>query len=50
MQEMFYERRYACTELTNPDFLKVAEAYGATGLRATRQSEVAGVLEEALNT
>ncbi len=47
---MFFERRYACTELINPDFVKVAEAYGATGLRATRQSEVIDVLERAINT
>ena len=49
-QEMFFERRYSCTELINPDFVKVAEAYGATGLRATRQSEVIDVLERAINT
>ena len=50
-QEMFYEGRYACTELAgNPDFVKVAEAFGATGLRATRCSEVAAVLETAADT
>ncbi len=50
-QELFYGGRYACTELpANPDFVKLAEAYGATGLRAIRHSEVTGVLEKALNT
>lgn len=50
-QELFFGGRYACTELSaNPDFVKLAEAYGATGLRAARREEVTGVLETALNT
>ena len=32
-QEFFYERRYAATPLRSPDFVKLAEAYGLTGLR-----------------
>jgi acetolactate synthase-1/2/3 large subunit len=47
-QELFYNRRYSCTELRNPDFVKLAEAYGAAGLRVTRPEEVAPALEEAL--
>jgi acetolactate synthase I/II/III large subunit len=48
-QEFFYERRYAETEMTqHPDFVKLAEAYGALGLRAKRPSEVEPVLKEAL--
>ena len=37
-QELFYERRYAMTHIRDisPDFVKLAEAYGAVGLRATR--------------
>ena len=35
-QELFYDKRYAQTALKgNPDFVKLAEAYGAVGLRAT---------------
>ena len=33
-----------------PDFLKLAEAYGAVGLRATRPEEVEPVLREGLST
>ena len=36
-QDLFYERRYASSYLeTTPDFVKLAEAYGAVGLRAAR--------------
>ncbi|MCL6447645.1 MAG: biosynthetic-type acetolactate synthase large subunit [Armatimonadetes bacterium] len=47
-QELFYNRRYSCTELRNPDFVKLAEAYGAVGRRVTKPEEVAPVLQEAL--
>ena len=46
-QELFYDNRYACTELNDaPDFVKLAEAYGAVGLRATKPEEVEPVLEK----
>ncbi len=48
-QELFYRRRYAYTRLdVAPDFVKLAEAYGALGLRATRPEEVRPVIERAL--
>jgi acetolactate synthase-1/2/3 large subunit len=51
-QELFYERRYAMTPIgeISPDFVKLAEAYGAIGLRATRPDEVTPVIQEALRT
>jgi acetolactate synthase-1/2/3 large subunit len=51
-QELFYERRYAMTHIGDvcPDFVKLAEAYGAMGLRATRPEEVVPVIQEALRT
>lgn len=49
-QELFYGERYSHTYLsTAPDFVKVAEAYGAVGLRATKPSEVEPVIKEALS-
>jgi acetolactate synthase-1/2/3 large subunit len=49
-QELFYDRCYACTEMEHaPDFVKLAEAYGAVGLRATRPEEVRSILEEGLS-
>jgi acetolactate synthase-1/2/3 large subunit len=50
-QELFYDKRYAGTDLeVSPDFVKLAEAYGAVGLRAKKTSEVVPVIKEALKT
>jgi acetolactate synthase-1/2/3 large subunit len=51
LQDMFYGKKYASVNLSgNPDFVKLAEAYGATGLRATHPDELREVLECGLNT
>jgi acetolactate synthase-1/2/3 large subunit len=48
-QELFFKERYSHTNLdVVPDFVKVAEAYGAAGLRATTPDEVEPVIKEAL--
>jgi acetolactate synthase-1/2/3 large subunit len=48
-QQLFYEKAYCATCLKMaPDFVKLAEAYGALGLRATKPSEVEQVIQEAL--
>jgi acetolactate synthase-1/2/3 large subunit len=50
-QELFFNRRYSQTPMELPiDFVKLAEAYGATGLRATKPQEVEGVIRKALET
>ncbi len=46
-QEFFYERRYAATPMRNPDFVKIAEAHGLTGLRVTQRSEVEAAIRSA---
>jgi acetolactate synthase-1/2/3 large subunit len=38
-QEMFYDGRYSESRISAPDFVKVAEAYGLMGLRATTQEQ-----------
>ncbi len=49
-QELFYKKRYSFSEMNvNPDFVKLAEAYGAVGLRATKPNEVEDVLKKALS-
>ncbi|MBC8419147.1 MAG: biosynthetic-type acetolactate synthase large subunit [Pseudomonadota bacterium] len=49
-QELFYNRCYAHTDMTEaPDFVKLAEAYGAVGLRASRPEEVEPVLRKGLS-
>ncbi len=50
-QELFYDKRYACTDMAfAPDFVKLAEAYGALGLRATRPDQVEPVLTQGLSS
>ncbi len=50
-QELFYEKVYSATNMENaPDFVKLAEAYGATGLRCTKPDQVVAVLTKGLNT
>lgn len=47
-QELFYQKNYCATCLdAAPDFVKLAEAYGAVGLRATKPEEVEPVIREA---
>ena len=46
-QEFFYERRYAATPLLNPDFAKLAEAFGLRGVTVTKRRDVAPVVEAA---
>jgi acetolactate synthase-1/2/3 large subunit len=47
-QELFFNERYSYSHLdVVPDFVKVAEAYGAVGFKATKPSEVEPVLKEA---
>ena len=50
-QELFYDKRYSHTDMmVTPDFVKVAEAYGFLGLRATRPEEVIPTLKLGLTT
>ncbi|HEY2975533.1 MAG TPA: biosynthetic-type acetolactate synthase large subunit [Pyrinomonadaceae bacterium] len=50
-QEIFYDKNYSAVDMeSTPDFVKLAEAYGATGLRATQPAELSSVLEQGLRT
>lgn len=47
-QEIFYDRHYSHSDLqVNPDFLKIAEAYGVHAIRVTKEEELIPALEEA---
>jgi acetolactate synthase-1/2/3 large subunit len=49
-QGLFHNKRYSHTSLeVSPDFVKLAEAYGAVGLRATKPEEVVPTIEKALS-
>ncbi len=48
-QQLFYDCCYSCTQVIEaPDFVRLAEAYGAVGLRATRPEEVEETLRQGL--
>ncbi len=48
-QGLFYNGRYSNTDVSSqPDFVKLAEAYGAVGMRVTRAEDVEGALRAAL--
>jgi acetolactate synthase-1/2/3 large subunit len=46
-QEFFYDRNYAATPLLNPDFAKLAEAYGIRSATVSERSQVVPTVEEA---
>jgi acetolactate synthase-1/2/3 large subunit len=50
-QQLFYNQRYAftCLEGGQPDFVKLAESYGAIGYRVTTEEEFGKILPEVLN-
>jgi len=48
-QELFFRERYAFTDISDqPDFLKLAEAYGWIGIRVEREEDVGPAIERAL--
>jgi acetolactate synthase I/II/III large subunit len=50
-QELFWDGRYSAVEMgPSPDWVKLAEAFGATGMRVEDQGEVEGVMRDALAT
>ncbi|WP_027390565.1 biosynthetic-type acetolactate synthase large subunit [Chrysiogenes arsenatis] len=50
-QQLFFDRRYSSTDIEmQPDFVKLGEAYGATGLRTNKIDEVEGILKKMLET
>jgi len=49
-QELFYKKRYShtCFENGNPDFVKIAEAYGAMGIRVSEKKDVRPAIDKAI--
>ena len=47
-QEFFYDKRYAATPMTGPDFVKLAEAYRLTGLRCNKRPDVKSTVDKTL--
>ncbi|HEU5380565.1 MAG TPA: biosynthetic-type acetolactate synthase large subunit [Ktedonobacteraceae bacterium] len=49
-QQFFHNRNYSETPITGPDYVKLADAYGLTGMRVTRRADVAGAIQAAMES
>ena len=48
-QELFWDKRYSSVAMgASPDWVKLADAFGATGMRVEEQGEVEGAMRDAL--
>ncbi len=47
-QELFYKKRYSQVSISSPDFVKLADSYGAVGIKVTKKEEVRPAIEKAL--
>ena len=46
-QDLFHQKNYSEVQILGPDFVKLAEAYGCTGIRVTRDDEILPAIERA---
>jgi len=49
-QEFFYDKRYSATPMKSPDFVKIADAHGLTGMRVTTRADVETAIQTARKT
>lgn len=49
-QDLFHDKNYSEVKINGPDFVKLAEAYGVTGLRVTKDSELIPAIQKARET
>ena len=49
-QQFFHSRNYSETPITGPDYVKLADAYGLTGMRITRREDVSAAVHKAMVT
>lgn len=49
-QELFYNRRYSCSSLINPDFANLAKAFGAEGITVKSKDQVSDAVEKMLKS
>ncbi len=47
-QQMFFDKRYSFTELDNPDFVKIADAYNIKGQKVTERGDLREAIEDML--
>ena len=49
-QQLFFDKRYASTEMVNPDFVKIAEGYYLKAKRVTERKDLANAVEEMIKS
>ena len=49
-QQLFFDKRYASTEMVNPDFVKIAEGYYLKAKRVTKREDLAKAVEEMIKS
>jgi len=49
-QQLFFDKRYASTEMTNPDFVAIAKGYYVDAKRVTKREELAFAVEEMMQS
>ena len=49
-QQLFFEKRYASTEMVNPDFVKIAEGYYIKAKRVNKRDDLAPAIEEMIKS
>jgi len=49
-QQLFFEKRYASTEMVNPDFVKIAEGYYIKAKRVSKRDDLASAIEEMIKS
>ena len=49
-QQLFFDKRYASTEMVNPDFVKIAEGYYIKARRVTERKDLADAVEEMIKS
>jgi len=48
-QQLFFDKRYASTEMMNPDFVAIAKGYGIKGKRITKRDNLETAIQEMLD-
>ena len=49
-QQLFFDKRYASTEMVNPDFIRIAEGYFIDGKRVTEREEMTAAVAEMMKS
>ena len=49
-QQLFFDKRYASTEMTNPDFVAIAKGYSIDAKRVTKREDLASTVKEMMES